>query len=246
MQSQDPLANRDPLANQDPVEGLVVSNISKHFGGVKALQNVRLEASFGTIHGLVGENGAGKSTIVKILSGRLAADSGSIAVRGRTLAVAPQRVDPGNVISTAYQELSVVPQWDVASNLLYCREPVVRFGRIGRRALRSQARDVLNALDVTWIDPTELVRNLSLADRQVLEIVRAIDTNAPVLLLDEPTSALPPERVAWFYDCIRRFLAPNNLVLFISHRLEEVRALCNWVTVLRNGSDVGTGPGLPA
>ena len=111
-----------------------------------------------------------------------------------------------------------------------------------QRALRARAQEILETYDAAMIRPTALVRQLSLADRQVVEILRAVHARQPVLLLDEPTSALAAGRVEWFYDLIKAFVTPERLVMFISHRLEEVRDLCGYVTVLRDGTDVGQGP----
>jgi ribose transport system ATP-binding protein len=221
--------------------GLKLDGVAKAFQGVVALRGVNLEVPFGQVHGLIGENGAGKSTLVKILSGKLAADAGSLVIGDRCLSITQTTRRPREGVATAYQELSLIPEWDVATNLLYGVEPQVRAGRVGQRALRQRAKEILEAYDMAAIAPTTPMRELSLADRQVVEILRAVHAGQPVLLLDEPTSALPAGRVEWFYDLVRSFVAPERVVLFISHRLDEVRALCDYVSVLRDGADVGRG-----
>jgi ribose transport system ATP-binding protein len=221
---------------------LELAGARKSFQGVIALRGVNLSVPFGQIHGLIGENGAGKSTLVKVLSGKVLADAGTLSIDGKSVPITQATRERHAGIATAYQELSLIPEWDVATNLLYGVEPSVRGGRVGQRALRARAQEILAAYNAAMIRPTDLVRQLSLADKQVVEILRAVHAGQPVLLLDEPTSALPAGRVEWFYDLIRSFVTPNRLVLFISHRLEEVRDLCDYVTVLRDGTDVGRGP----
>ena len=222
--------------------GLELASVRKSFQGVVALRGVNLRVPFGQIHGLIGENGAGKSTLVKVLAGKVMADTGTLSIDGRPVAITGTARGRRTGIATAYQELSLIPEWDVATNLLYGVEPSVRAGRVAQRALRAKAQEILDTYDATMIRPTALVRQLSLADRQVVEILRAVNAGQPVLLLDEPTSALAAERVEWFYDLIKAFVTPERLVMFISHRLEEVRDLCGYVTVLRDGTDVGQGP----
>jgi ribose transport system ATP-binding protein len=222
--------------------GLELASVRKSFQGVLALRSVSLSVPFGQIHGLIGENGAGKSTLVKVLAGKVRADTGTLSIDGRPVAITGATRERRTGIATAYQELSLIPEWDVATNLLYGVEPKVRAGRVGQRALRARAQEILEKYGAAMIRPTDLVRQLSLADRQVVEILRAIHARQPVLLLDEPTSALPAGRVEWFYGLIKTFVTPERLVLFISHRLEEVRDLCGYVTVLRDGRDVGRGP----
>jgi ribose transport system ATP-binding protein len=215
--------------------------MSKTYGGVVALRGASVHAYAGEIHGLIGENGAGKSTLVKILSGAIAPDSGEIVFRGTSL-LQSDTVDARQVgIATAYQELSLIPDWDVATNLLYASGEAVRRGRVNVRAARRAATAAMRDFGIGGIDPARPVRTLRLAERQMLEIMRALLAQPQILILDEPTSALTPDQVWWFFEQVRSFVEKDRVVLFISHRLEEIRALCHRVTVLRDGSNVGGG-----
>ncbi|HEY1369443.1 MAG TPA: sugar ABC transporter ATP-binding protein [Gaiellaceae bacterium] len=220
----------------------MLSGISKSFGGVVALRDASLHARAGEVHGLIGENGAGKSTLVKILSGAFAADSGEILYRGEPLELGTTAAARRAGIATAYQELSLVPDWDVATSLLYGSEPDTIAGRVNPRASRAAAAAAMREFGVTGIGAKRPVRELRLAERQTLEIMRALMAQPRILILDEPTSALTPDQVWWFFEQVRAFVARDTIVLFISHRLEEIRTLCDRVTVLRDGSNVGGGP----
>jgi ribose transport system ATP-binding protein len=220
---------------------LVLSGLAKAFGGVIALQGVDLTAYTGEVHGLIGENGAGKSTLVKILSGALTPDAGEIVFGGATIDLSTPAAARTSGIATAFQELSLVPDWDVATNLLYRREPSVRAGRIRPQASRREARSIMRGFGIDTITPDTVVSELRLAERQMLEIMRALSLEPRILVLDEPTSALAPVQVEWFYETVRTFVARDRLVLFISHRLEEIETLCDHVTVLRDGRNVGRG-----
>ncbi len=220
----------------------MLSDVSKAYGGVIALRRASLHARAGEVHGLIGENGAGKSTLVKILSGATEPDGGSITYRGAPLSLGATTEARRAGIGTAYQELSLVPDWDVATNLLYGNEPEIRVGRINPRASRRAAVAAMREFGVTGIDPRRSIRDLRLAERQTLEIMRALMAQPQILILDEPTSALAPDQVWWFFEQVRAFVAKDKIVLFISHRLEEIRSLCDRVTVLRDGTNVGGGP----
>jgi len=225
------------------VGDLVLSGLEKSYGGVVALKGVSLASYAGEVHGVIGENGAGKSTLVKILSGSTVADAGEVRIRGRAEALGTLDVARAAGVATAYQELSLIPDWDVATNLLYGWDPALSTaGRVRPGALRRAARDALASLQIEGIDVTRRVRDLRLAKRQMLEIGRALLTDPQILILDEPTSALTPAQVQWCFDVVRSFVGKDRMVLFISHRLEEIQALCARVTVLRDGRDVGCGP----
>ncbi len=220
--------------------GLQMLGIVKSYGGVRALRGASLEGSFGEVHGLVGENGAGKSTLVKVLSGAVAPDGGTVTLDGRELRLVSPRdaVDAG--IGTVFQELSLIPDLSIAANLFYGREPQVRLGRVNQRALVSSARRALEDYGLDYGDLKRPVRSLRLSERQVLEIAKTLMHRPRVLLLDEPTSALLPQQVEWLFAAVRQFAREGGLVLFISHRLAEVEALCDRITVFRNGLDVGS------
>ena len=221
---------------------LVLADIFKAFGGVHAVDGANLECYPGEVHGLIGENGAGKSTLIKILSGVFPADAGEITLRGERLQPRAPAEAAGFGIGTVFQELSLIPHLSVAQNLFYGIEPRVRATRISMRALRSAARQALADYGFPNIRPGEVVSQLRLADRQILEIIKVLIREPSVLVFDEPTSALLPEQVQWLFDTVRDFAAKGRVVVFISHRLAEIEALCDRVTVLRNGKDVGHGP----
>ena len=221
---------------------LVISGLRKSFGGVEALRGADLACHAGETHALIGENGAGKSTLVKVLSGAVRADGGEISLNGKTLRVDSPMQARAAGIATVFQELSLIPDLTVASNLFYGIEPKVRAGRVDRRALRRAAALALEGLGIGGIDVARNVRELSLGERQILEVCKALIREPSLLILDEPTSALLPEEVQWLFGKVREFAEAGGIALFISHRLEEIEILSDRVTVLRGGVDVGSGP----
>jgi ribose transport system ATP-binding protein len=222
-------------------DALVLTGIKKSFGGVEALRGASLTCRHGEIHALIGENGAGKSTLVKVICGAIYSDAGEVVLDGEPLRARSPRDAQRLGIGTVFQELSLIPDLTVAGNLFYGREPRVRMGRIDYRALRRAAADVLEEFGVEGIDAARNVRELGLSDRQILEICKTLAREPRVLVLDEPTSALLPEQVDWLFGKLHAFAADGGIVLFISHRLEEVERLSDWVTVFRAGIDVGSG-----
>lgn len=218
---------------------LSASAISKHFGGVTALESADFACEPGEIHALLGGNGAGKSTMVKVLCGVQPPDAGTVTVDG-------QRVDFRNPaeanaagIVPVFQELSLVPDLTVAENLYMGREPR-RFGLIDGRAMRRRSVQVLAGLGFPRIDPGATVRDLPLAERQLIEIAKAIGRNPSVLILDEATSALGAREVEAVFAALRQLRARGMAIIFISHRMEEVRAICDRATVFRDGRHVAT------
>ena len=220
---------------------LVLSGIKKSFGGVEALRGASLTCERGEIHALIGENGAGKSTLIKVLAGALRADAGEIFLGGQVLRVRSPLDAQKAGIGTVFQELSLIPDLNVAANLFYSMEPRVRAGRIDKRALRRKADATIKELGVEGIDVGRNIRELSLAQRQIVEICKALIREPDVLVLDEPTSALLPEQVEWLFARVRGFAEQGGIAVFISHRLEEIENLSHRVTVFRGGVDVGTG-----
>ena len=218
-----------------------MSGVKKSFGGVEALRGANLTCEGGETHALIGENGAGKSTLVKVLSGAVRADSGDVLLNGAPLQLGSPAAARAAGIVTVFQELSLIPDLTVAGNLFYGIEPKVRLGRIDRRELRRVAATTLDELGVGGIDVAKNARMLSLGERQVLEVCKALIRNPSVLILDEPTSALLPEQVEWLFAKVRAFAETGGIALFISHRLEEIESLSDRVTVLRSGLDVGSG-----
>jgi ribose transport system ATP-binding protein len=219
---------------------LQATGITKRFGGIVALKGVGFEAQAGEVHAVLGENGAGKSTFIQILSGAIAADEGFLTLREKPFLAANPREAERAGIAAVFQELSLVPDLTVAENIWFRREQLTRFGTIDRRALQHRTVRLLGELGLARIAPDRVVRHLSVAERQVVEIAKALAGDPEILILDEATSALPPAEVDWLLAIARRRADAGKLVLYISHRLAEVRRVAERVTVLRNGETVGT------
>ncbi|HEY2656874.1 MAG TPA: sugar ABC transporter ATP-binding protein, partial [Solirubrobacteraceae bacterium] len=220
---------------------LVLRDIVKNYSGVRALAGASVVCHSGEVHGLIGENGAGKSTLVKVLSGAVNRDGGRVTLDGAELGRLDPAVARAHGIGTVFQELSLIGELSVAQNLFYGWEPHVRLGRISRRRLRVAAGEALERYGIEQ-DVDRPVSELRLAERQILEIVKVLLREPRVLLLDEATSALLPAQVQWLFDAVREFAARGGIAIFVSHRLAEITALCDRVTVFRNGVDVGGGP----
>jgi ribose transport system ATP-binding protein len=218
------------------VEGV---GISRSFGGVHALDNASFAAAAGEVHALVGENGAGKSTMIKVLGGRLQPDSGTVRLKGNEVRLAGPEQAHGLGAWTVFQELMLFPGMTVAENLLLGREPR-RFGAISHRRMGIEAEALLAGMGITHIDPLALVEDISLAQRQIIEIVRALSHEPDILFLDEPTSSLVEREVAWLFGRVRSLRDAGACVVFTSHRWNEVRSIADRITVFRNGRDVGT------
>ena len=215
-------------------------DIRKTFGGVQALIGASLSAVPREVHALVGENGAGKSTLIKALGGRLRPDSGAIEIKGRPVAFARPEDAHTYGVRTVFQELTLLPWMTVAENLLIGREPRGPLGLIRRRRTEQEAEALLVGVGVDHIDPLALVEDLSLAERQVIEIVRAINAGPEILLLDEPSSSLVEREVKWLFGQIRKLRDAGVCVIFTSHRWNEIRDIADRITVFRGGRHVGT------
>jgi ribose transport system ATP-binding protein len=216
-----------------------MSDISKRFPGVQALDRVSLDVAAGEVHAIVGENGAGKSTLIRILGGVHERDGGEIVLRGRRVEILGPRQAREMGIAIIHQELSQVGPLSVAENLLLGREP--RRGRwfMDWRAARAEARRFMADLGLD-VEPGARVDLLSVAERQALEIARALSQNAGLLVMDEPTAALTIEETNRLFDVINDLTARGVAVIYISHRLEEVFRIAHRVTVLRDGRHVAT------
>jgi rhamnose transport system ATP-binding protein len=215
--------------------------IEKSYGGVRALTDVGFPIESARVHAIVGENGAGKSTLVKILTGVVQPDAGELLVDGE-----PQRIgDPQGAhrlgIVAMYQEPTVFPDLTVAENVFAGRRPRTSLRTVDWGAMRSQTARILDDLGVDF-GPTTPVRGLGVADRQLLEIAKALSSSARLLIMDEPTAALSPHEVDSLFATVRRLQGRGVAVVFISHRLEEVAAIADTVTVLRDGRHITTRP----
>ena len=223
-------------AGAPAVEGI---SLSRAFGGVQALQDASFSVVAGEVHALVGENGAGKSTLIKILGGRLRADVGEVRIAGRAVQLASPHDAHRLGAWTVFQELTLLPAMSVAENLLLGREPRGRFGLIDRRATGRAAEAMLAENGIHHVDPLALIEDIPLAERQTVEIVRAITQNPAILFLDEPTSSLVEREVEWLFGQIRRLRAAGTAIVFTSHRWGEITSIADRITVCRGGTDVG-------
>ncbi|QEX24184.1 ABC transporter [Hypericibacter adhaerens] len=225
----------------DPTQpAIAIRNARKAFGATVALDDASFEVAPGTVHALLGENGAGKSTMVKMLSGLLKPDAGEIRVFGQDCRLASPRDAHRLGLQTAFQEMTQVRDLTVAQNMLLPYEPMGWWGTVRRRVAEQTVKSHLESLGLGAIDPRDEVRDLDLPLRQKIEIARAVLRRPRILLLDEPTSTLSGRDIDWLGDLIARLKAEGTTIVFISHRMPEVRRFCDSLTVLRNGKDIGT------
>jgi rhamnose transport system ATP-binding protein len=227
---------------QQPSGGprLELKHASKSFGRVRALFDAELALWPGEVHALLGENGAGKSTLVKILAGVHQPDTGELLVDGipRQFATPAEARDAG--LAVIYQEPTLFFDLSIAENIFMGRQPVDRLGRIQYDAMHREVRDLLASLGVD-LRADQMVRGLSIADQQVIEIAKALSLNANVLIMDEPTAALSLPEVDRLFTIVRRLRERDVAILFITHRLDEVFALTQRVTIMRDGAKVFDG-----
>ncbi|MEA4928669.1 MAG: sugar ABC transporter ATP-binding protein [Candidatus Limiplasma sp.] len=215
-----------------------LQGVNKSFPGVKALDNVELNLRAGEVHALLGENGAGKSTLMKILSGVYTKDSGTIRVYGNAVeGMTPQKARELG-IAIIHQELNMCQHLSVTENIFLGRE-IVRGGRLCRREMNQAARDILKRLNID-IDPETIVGKLQLSKQQMVEIAKALSTNAKVLIMDEPTSALTSKEINDLFGIIKKLRAEGHGIIYISHRLEELQYIADRVTILRDGQYITT------
>ncbi|MBM4467635.1 MAG: sugar ABC transporter ATP-binding protein [Chloroflexi bacterium] len=221
---------------------LLMEHINKSFPGVKALDDVTFQVKKGEIHALVGENGAGKSTLMKILTGAIPRGSGTIYLRGQATEIdSPGRAQALG-ISMIHQELALIPYLNVGQNIYLGREPGGTLpGLIAWSTLYDEARQQLARLNIDIV-PSTLVASLSIAQRQMVEIAKALSLNADIIAMDEPTSALSERETETLFSLMRSLKEQGVTIIFISHRIEEVFAIADRVTVLRDGQLVGVAP----
>jgi ABC-type sugar transport system ATPase subunit len=216
-----------------------IQNVSKHFGGTRALHDVSFDVMPGELHAICGENGAGKSTLMKILSGVITSYDGQLAVDGQVVRFQGTRDAESEGISIIHQELNLVEQLSVAANIFLGRE--LRTGLLLRddRAMESQAAHLLQSLDCD-IPPNRLAGSLRVGDQQLIEIAKALSINSRILVMDEPTSALTEAEVARLYRVIAKLRSDGTTILYISHKMDEVFHLSDRITVLRDGQFIAT------
>jgi ABC-type sugar transport system ATPase subunit len=218
---------------------LELRDIVKTFPGVRALDGARFDLRGGEVHALIGENGAGKSTLMNILAGVLRPDSGSILLDGRPVAFRNPHHASQHGIAVVFQELSLVPNLCISENIFANRQPTSPLGLIDWPTLHAATRDLLALFNLP-VSPTTLVRNLSVAHRQVVEILKAISHNPRVLILDEPTSSLTAQETRLLFQNIRRLRSQGVAFIYISHHLSEIFDIADRVTILRDGRYVDT------
>ena len=217
---------------------LEMRNIDKVFPGVRALSNVDFTLHAGEIHSLMGENGAGKSTLVKVLTGVYPKDGGTIHLNGREISPKTPKEAQEEGISTVYQEVNLCPNLTVAENIFIGREPR-RFGFIDWKEVNRRSVELLQKLDVD-IDVNKTLDNYPVAIQQMVAIARAVDVDAKILILDEPTSSLNEGETARLFKIVRQLQKQGMGMIFISHFLEQIYELCDHITILRNGELVGS------
>ena len=236
---ESPVPADPPSSPASPL--LELTDVAKAFGAVVALRSGSLALHRGSIHALIGENGAGKSTLVKIIAGLYQRDSGGFTLDGDEVDFASTAQSKAAGIAVIYQEPTLFPDLSVVENIFMGRQPTTRTGGIDRRAMREEAVAIFDRLGVR-IDPDRVTDGLSIADQQIIEIAKAISLDARVLIMDEPTAALSGVEVERLFAVARSLRDEGRALMFISHRFDEVFALCDTVTVMRDGAYVATTP----
>ena len=227
------------MVSRDGVAALELSGVTKAFGPVVALRSGSLTVHPGSIHALVGENGAGKSTLVKIVAGVHRRDAGEFRLNGEEMDFHSTAESKAEGVAVIYQEPTLFPDLSVTENIFMGRQPLGRGRRIDRAAMYAEAERLFARLGV-HIDPRRPAEGLSIADQQIIEIAKAISLDASLLIMDEPTAALSGVEVDRLFGVARSLRDEGRALVFISHRFDEVFALCDLVTVMRDGDYVGT------
>lgn len=217
---------------------LEMKGICKSFPGVKALQDVDFQLKAGEVHALLGENGAGKSTLIKVLGGIYRAEEGEIYIDGQKVNIDGVVAARHAGISIVHQELVLVPYMTVAENIFLGREPGKKMN-INRRKMSEDAQKLLDAYEMN-IDADTLVERLTIAQQQMVEIVKSISFNSKILVMDEPTSSISDKEVGFLFDTIRALTKKGVGIIYISHKMSELEEICDRVTVMRDGLTVGT------
>jgi ribose transport system ATP-binding protein len=217
---------------------LELRNITKTYPGVRALHDISIGFRRGEVHALCGENGAGKSTLIKTCSGAISPDSGAIIINGKEFSRMTPKLSEDQGLAVVYQEVNLVNELTVAENVFMGR--AIRKGIvIDQKAMTQKAAEIFAQFDLK-IDPNELVRNLSVGYQQIVEIVKALSTNAKLIIMDEPSAPLTNKEVDSLYTIVRKLRSAGVAVIYISHRLDEVFHLADRITVLRDGEMIQT------
>ncbi|MFV0362975.1 MAG: sugar ABC transporter ATP-binding protein [Suipraeoptans sp.] len=215
-----------------------MKNIHKRFPGVYALKNIDFELERGEVHALLGENGAGKSTLIKVLGGIYIADEGEIYIDGQKVLIEDVRTAQKNGVAIIHQELVLVPYMTVAENIFLGRESGGSLF-VNKRQMNVAAQKLLDEHEMD-IRATTLIKDLTIAQQQMVEIVKAISYNSKILVMDEPTSSLSDKEVTFLFKTMKRLLSDGVGIIYISHKMSELEEICDRVTVMRDGENVGT------
>jgi ribose transport system ATP-binding protein len=218
---------------------LEVENVSKGFPGVKALDNVSFNLRKGEVHALVGENGAGKSTLMKILSGVYQADEGTIRYKGKEVVFRDVTQASKAGIGIIYQELNLIPHLSVAANIFIGREPLTRLGVLDEKKMNADAKAALSRLNIS-MDPSITLNKLPVSKQQMVEIAKAISSDSEVLIMDEPTSALTESEIDELFAVIHALRDHGVAIIYISHRLEELKHIVDRISIFRDGHSIST------
>ncbi len=218
---------------------VVMSGIEKRFPGVHALKQARFDLNAGEVHALMGENGAGKSTLMKILSGVYSKDAGSVKIMGKEATFDGPRAAQDAGICIIHQELSLMNDLTVAQNIFIGREPRRSFGRLDETALNNQALEIFKLMNLS-INPRTVVGNLTIAKQQMVEIAKALSYRSNILVMDEPTAALNAAEISDLFVIIEKLKADGVGIIYISHKMDELKRIADRVTVMRDGETVDT------
>ena len=217
---------------------LECKGIMKQFNGIQVLKNVDLEVRSGEVHALMGENGAGKSTIIKIITGVYTRDGGEIYMDGKMVNIQTRQDSREAGISVIYQELSLLPALTVTENIYLGQEIKGKFGLPDWKAMRKATKELIDRYNFD-IDPDAIVETLGMAKRQMVEILKALAVRAKLIIMDEPTASLAATEAETLFNTIDFLRSKGAAILYISHRLDEVYRLSDRLTVMRNGENVG-------
>ncbi|HUW65307.1 MAG TPA: sugar ABC transporter ATP-binding protein [Spirochaetia bacterium] len=223
----------------DPI--VEVEQLNKDYSGVMVLRDFSLEIRRGEVHALIGHNGAGKSTVIRLLSGTERPSSGQILVSGKKVSLFSPRVAKNFGIYTVFQELSLIPELTIAQNMFLGKE-LSSFGLLQKKDMETRAHEVLKAYHLHHLDPGAKVKSLSHAEQQLVEIASALNNDASLILLDEPSSALHAAEIDQLLDAIRNLASQGVAFLFVTHKIEEALSVCTQITVLRNGGIITSAP----
>ncbi len=232
----------DHIAGHAAGHPIELRGVSKAFAGIKVVNTVSFDMRPGEVHALMGENGAGKSTLIKMMAGLHQPDEGEILVQGRPMKFASPKDAHAAGIATVHQELLLFPELTVAENIFLGQTPKTKLGSIDWQTMRRRARELLQSLDSGDLDIDAKVASLSVGNRQRIEIARALAQDARVLIMDEPTAALAEADVQRLMAIVRNLKARGVAIVYVSHRMPEIFALADRVTVLRDGNHVATKP----